>query len=122
MHRPLLLAFSIAIVVFGTNAAINRPGTYQLGSNGTPNSSPSSGGVVYRGFGSGGSWRSGTRASGGGGPGGGGGHCSEQRRGRAAKARLLRRRRRHLVVGGDGDRVDVLLVRAEHVLLELSVP
>lgn len=61
MHRPLLLAFAIAIVVFGANAAINRPGTYRLGSNGTPNSSPSSGGVIYRGFGSGGSWRTSSR-------------------------------------------------------------
>ena len=61
MHRPLLLVFATLTMMFGTTAAINRPGIYRLGSNGTPNSSSSSGGVIYRGFGSGGGWRTSSR-------------------------------------------------------------
>lgn len=62
MHRPLLLFLAISAMMMGTNAAINRPAVYRLGSNGSPNSQPSSaGGVVYRGYSSGGLWRSNSR-------------------------------------------------------------
>ena len=62
MHRPLLLALSIAVVALGTNDSIHRPGIYRLGDDGTPSSRPSSaGGVIYRGSGSGGQWRTNSR-------------------------------------------------------------
>ncbi len=64
MHRPLLLALSVSVVMIGTSASINRPTIYRLGSDGTPNSQQSSsGGVIYRGFGSGGRWRTSSRES-----------------------------------------------------------
>lgn len=61
MHRPILLGLAVFVMMFGSSNAINRPGIYRLGNNGTPNRSTSSGGVVYRGFGSGGSWRTSSR-------------------------------------------------------------
>ena len=61
MHRPLLLGLSVLVMTVGSSNAINRPNTYRLGSDGTPNSSTSTGGVVYRGFGSGGTWRTSSR-------------------------------------------------------------
>lgn len=62
MHRPLLLALSISVVALGTNESIHRPMIYRLGNDGTPPSrSSSAGGVIYRGSGSGGQWRTNSR-------------------------------------------------------------
>ena len=67
MHRPLLLVLSISVVALGTNDSIHRPTIYRLGDDGTPSSRPSSaGGVIYRGSGSGGQWRTSSRGGWGG--------------------------------------------------------
>ena len=62
MHRPLLLILSISVVALGTHDSIHRPTIYRLGNDGTPYSQPSSaGGVIYRGSGRGGQWRTSSR-------------------------------------------------------------
>ena len=61
MRRALLLGLAVFVTLIGTTHAINGPGIYRLGSDGTPNSSTTSGGVIYRGFGSGGTWRTSSR-------------------------------------------------------------
>lgn len=67
MHRPLLLVLSISAMVLGTNHSIHRPALYRLGDDGTPSSrSSGAGGVIYRGSGSGGRWRTSSRGGWGG--------------------------------------------------------
>ncbi|WP_186539584.1 hypothetical protein [Synechococcus sp. BIOS-E4-1] len=61
------MVLSVSVTVLGSNDSIHRPAIYRLGNDGTPSSRPSSaGGVIYRGSGSGGQWRTSSRGGWGG--------------------------------------------------------